>query len=170
MRRARLLPTVLVVAAIAGCGPREATLRIGMRSAEDRDHLVRGWSGFERKEPPEPEDFCWVEGTNAKVAIGPVPRRGTARVRIVAWPFSHAGLPQQRMALWVNALLIDAEPMRDGPGEYAWTFPARLFRPGENFLYLAFDRANRPKDLVPGSDDARELAAAVREIEVVVRR
>lgn len=170
MRDRYALAALLLLGAMVGCAPREEALRIEMRAPADRGRLVRGWSDFETAGPASSVHFCWVEGTSAKIDVGRIPREGRARLRIVGWPFASGGLAPQRMRLWVNSLFLDERTMRNESAEYSWSFPARLFGKESNYLYLVFDRANRPRDTVPGSTDSRELAAAVELVEVVVTR
>ena len=169
MTRLRILSLLLTLAGLS-CSPREAALRIEMRSSADRARLGRGWSGFEGYDLPKPFHFCWVEGTVADIDVGVLPRTGTVRLRIVAWPFAPEGLPPQRMQLWLNGLFLDERPMPPGPADTAWSFPAGLLQQEGNRLRLVFARANRPRDTVPGSTDGRELSAAVELVEVAVRR
>jgi hypothetical protein len=141
-----------------------------MRSSVDRGRLGKGWSGFEGHAAPTPLHFCWVDGTAAEIDVGSLPRSGTVRLLIVAWPFAPEGLPPQRMQLWLNELFLDERRMSPEPADYEWSFPAGLLQQGGNRLHLVFARANRPQDTVPGSTDGRELSAAVELVEVAVRR
>lgn len=163
----RLVAPLILVAALA-CSPRSYDLQIRMRSAEDRKPLLRGWSGFEQGFSPAPFGFCWIEGTSAKIGVGRPPRSGTAQLRIRAWPFVHDGLPPQEMQLWVNSAFVDEQPMKEGPAEYSWSFPALLFQQGANDLYLVFSRASRPSDLSPRASDGRFLAAAVQRLDLTI--
>ena len=169
MKRLRALAFLLAFAGLS-CSPREATVRIEMRTAADRARLGKGWSGFEGHDAPNPLHFCWVEGTTAEIAVGTLPRGGTVRLRVVAWPFAPEGLPPQRMQLWLNELLLDERPMKPGPDGYTWSFPAGLLQQEGNRLRLVFARASRPRATVPGSADGRELSAAVELVEIAVRR
>lgn len=141
-----------------------------MRSEADRAHLVRGWSGFEVSGGPKPVPFCWVDGLSSKVNAGRPPRSGTARFRLRAWPFAAPSLPAQDVQLWVNSMFIGSRTMDEGTRDYEWTFPAALFQRESNDLYLLFRRASRPRDVIPGSGDTRELAAAVELLELSVER
>jgi hypothetical protein len=167
--RLRILSVFLALAGLS-CSPREAAVRIEMRSSADRARLGEGWSGFEGHDLPKPFHFCWVEGTVADIDVGALPRSGVVRLRIAAWPFAPEGLPPQRIQLWLNELFLDERPMPPGPTDYTWSFPAALLQQGGNRLHLIFARANRPQDTVPGGTDARELSAAVEVIEIAVRR
>lgn len=169
MRRLRAFSLLLAFAGLS-CSPPEATVRIEMRTPADRGRLGKGWSGFEGHGGPKPLHFCWVEGTTAEIAVGTLPRTGTVRIRIVASPFAPEGLPPQRMQLWLNELFLDERPMKPGPDDYTWSFPAGLLQREGNRLRLVFARANRPRDTVPGNTDGRELSAAVELVEIAVRR
>jgi hypothetical protein len=138
-----------------------------MRTDADRVRLVRGWSGFEGLSSPRP--FCWIEGTSAKVNVGPIRRAGTAVLTLEAWPYAPPGHPPQRMKLWLNSAFLAEWTMPPDLTRYELRFPARLFSKGPNDFYLLFDRADRPKDSEPARGDGRALASAVTVLELRVR-
>lgn len=161
------LALALLALASLCCARPPADVGIAMRTDADRARLVRGWSGFEGLGSPRP--FCWVVGTSSKVSLDALPREGTAELRISALPYEPAGLPPQRMAVWLNGASLAVWAMAPEHREYVVRFPARLFTRGPNFLYFVFDRANRPRDVEPGNGDERALAAAVTAIDLRIR-
>lgn len=165
MKRApALLVAGALALAISGCRRIEETRFLNFDPETTAGHLVSGWSGWEKT--PQGDTFVWATAREALLKVRN--DGGSDRVvRLRAWSFDWPGAPEQTVTLFVNGTHIDTAPL--GPEAHVLTFvvPRALWKKGENDLGLAFARADAPKDHVPGSGDARTLAAAVDWLEIL---
>lgn len=133
----------------------------------DRDdasvRLGSGWSGFEKA--PDGATFCWAEGREASLSLGPAPRTAQ-KIAFRAWSFDYAGAAPQRLTVFVNDSRVGELVIPPAPSEFSIRTPWSVWADGENVLRLRFSRADAPVDRLQGTTDGRKLAVAFDWIRV----
>lgn len=154
----------LAAALTAGCRRSEETRFLNFDPETTAGRLGSGWSGWERT--PENDTFVWAQARDARMKVANA--GGSDRVvRFRAWSFRYPDAPEQTVTLYVNGTRIDAGGLFREPHVVTFVVPKALWKKGENELRFAFAWTEAPKDRLPGSDDARTLAAAFDWLEVL---
>jgi choline-sulfatase len=130
------------------------------RSAASR-FLVEG---FYEREQVEGTWLAWSRGpvSTVRLFLGPDPAPRVLRV----WcrPFSHPSLPAQKMSVFVNGRPIGTWELSAKENRLERPVPKQDLRPGWNSVSFRYAYAVRPRDLIPGSLDERELAVMFSRI------
>jgi hypothetical protein len=87
-------------------------------------------------------------------------------LRLSCWPLSYAGAPGQTLVVVLNGRPIDARELAAGRQEVCIDLPSALLVDGDNAVEFIYGWCRRPVDVLPGSEDSRELAVAFQSIEV----
>jgi hypothetical protein len=161
----RLAAALALAAALTvGCRRSEETRFLNFDPETTAGHLVSGWSGWEKT--PENDTFVWAQARDARMKV--TNAGGSDRVvRFRAWAFLYPDAPEQTVTLYVNGTRIDASGLFREPHVVTFVVPKALWRKGANELRFVFAWAEAPKDRLPGSDDARTLAAAFDWLEIL---
>lgn len=144
--------------------PQPAELQIDL--GDPASAMYRG-EGWDRDEPDiAGASAAWATGRSARLflPLDEVPPFMYLSLRIA--PFNYPGAGDQTMDLWINGRELD-RPAIVGPGwnEYAFSIPGRLLRVGTNELTLRFERATRPRDVLP---ETRLIGATGVSLDAVV--
>jgi len=137
-------------------------LRIRPGTEGLRRHLSEGWSEPERDEL---RSWIWSSGpaSNVRFELGePLP----LVLRFRCFPLDVPGGRPQRVHVSINSAFLDTRDLRPGEAEYEVPLPAAALQAGENRIQFRYDWIEVPARVIPGSDDARELAVAFTEIAV----
>ncbi len=165
----RAAPTLFLTAALgavtaAGCHHAEETRFLSFDPETTAGHLVSGWSGWEKT--PEGDTFVWAQANEARMVV--TNAGGSDRVlRLRAWSFTFPDAPEQTVTLFVNGTRVDTAGLYREAHVLTFVVPKGLWKKGDNDLRFAFAWAEAPKDRVPGSNDARTLAAAFDWVEIL---
>jgi hypothetical protein len=139
--------------------PKVRAIDFGALSA--RAHLLNGWSSDEQASG---RTVAWSDGPSSEVAFRR-PSSGAGCVLKVTLQAMSQALP-----LIVKASVNGTEvggfaPTKDW-GKHELTVPAVALNDATNVLKLEYGKTARPKDSTPGSNDTRELAVRVDEIQL----
>ena len=129
--------------------------------------LLDGW-GNREVEYGTMDDFRWATGPLATVAFWILPS-DAHRVSFRAWPFFWSQAPPQTVTVAVNDATVAELVLADDVKTYSIPVPPGALVPGRNVLAFSFSRVDIPRERVPGSGDARSLAAAFLWIELSQR-
>ncbi len=165
MTRAALAAALAAAILLAvGCRRVEETRSLNFDPETTGAALVSGWNGFEKTETGD--TFVWADAKVARVAVTSR-ADGDRLVRFRCWPFVWPGGPGQTVAVFLNDRPVDVVALSGEPRVYALTMPRAAWRRGSNEIRFVFSHAESPKARVPGSPDARTLAAAFDWLEIL---
>ena len=68
--------------------------------------------------------------------------------------------PAQQIAIDFNDVPLDVITLLPGQNRYTVTLPREQFRRWRNLVTFRYAYTRRPRDLIQGSEDARDLAVA----------
>jgi hypothetical protein len=153
-----------VAATVSGCRRAGETRFLNFDPETTAGHLVSGWSGWEKTSGND--TFVWADAREARVRVT-IHGEGDRAVRLRAWSFCWPGAPDQTVTLFVNGARIDTAGLSPEAQVVTFVVPRALWKGGDNDLRLAFARAESPREHLPGSGDARTLAAAVDWLEIL---
>jgi len=129
-----------------------------------RFFVAKGWW------PPEqsgPVGMAWSMGRESTLGVY-VPRAAAMTMDLELSPFPALPTRSQRVTVTVNERAIGRIELNREAGWRAHTLrvPAAVTRAGINVIRFAYDYAATPRDLIPGSRDAREVAVAFRRVRL----
>lgn len=133
-------------------------------TAADEGLLGVGWGDLE-VDPQRRRGFAWVTGTAAEVAVRVLP---AARVGLsfTCRPLGFAGAPPQEVTVELADQVLGKLRLDPDLTTYHLPVPERLLGRAR-WLRFRFAWAQRPVDRIPGSSDARRLAAAFYAVDLV---
>ena len=135
-------------------------LDLGAPSA--RPHLVAGW-GFDEQDADG--TYVWATGGEASLEFFAA-AAAEVTLGLLCRPFVFEDAPEQTVRVAVGGERLTEIRLRPELERYRVEVPSRLIRGGHNRLDLAFGYHRRPRDVSPGIDDDRSLAARCYQIEL----
>ncbi len=142
----------------AGVALEAARLEIGRPEA--RPHLVAGWS-YDETDAGGP--FAWSVGGESEVELFAAAARDF-ELGFLCRPFERLDGPLQRLTVTLNGHELGEVRLEPGFRRYRLDVPASAVVRGTNRLRFSHAYHRSPRDVVPGAEDDRELAAAWRWI------
>jgi hypothetical protein len=146
--------------AIIGPSMLEATIHPGR---EDCFYLGRGWASPEHWGKVKVRA---IDGTMGELFLPlsePVQLNLTFRV----YPFEPEREPPLQLALKINNVALDPQPVGKWWNELSWVVSEEILRTGLNEVLLIPNRALSPMQVTPPSGDYRKLSVWVEKISVV---
>jgi arylsulfatase A-like enzyme len=138
----------------ARSGAETASLDLG--SDASLPALVSGWGPRARAGGG---GFQWGQGQGSELRFG-VGEPRDLELRLRGWPLAFDGAPPQSVEVLANGHPVATLELAPGPHDYPVRIPAAALVPGENRLALRYAWARAPRDVIPGSSEARPLAVA----------
>ncbi len=125
---------------------------IGAPSA--RRHLVAGW-GVDEKDARG--TYRWVTGDTASISfLSAEPR--PVEISLDCAPLVFEGMPAQIARVAINGSSVGEIRLGQQQQRHRIAVPAEAIVVGENRLELLPAHRHRPRDVLPGAEDARQLA------------
>ncbi len=127
-----------------------------------RRHLISGWGGDEQDAAGT---FVWGLGEAAALSFFAVAPAGVT-LGLDCNPLVFEGAPEQIVSVAVNDVPLGE--VRFGPKleRHRIDIPAPAVAGGHNRLDFRFAHSHRPRDVIAGSEDARQLALRCDKIEL----
>jgi GPI mannosyltransferase 3 len=142
--------------------PKVSLIDLGTPTA--RPHLLGGWSGDERTSG---RTVVWSDASSSAVAFRRPAANAGCSLKLTLQAFTGA-LPLVVKAS-VNGIATGELSPTGEWRSYELTVPAANLLDTVNVLKLDYSKTARPKDAAPGSNDMRDLAVRVDEVEIVGR-
>lgn len=135
---------------------------------EARSFLRRGWSFDERSGKNPNLNFAWATNDDVHFVIG-IHEIAEYEFSFRCTPYSFPGNPPQQVSVFLGDTQIGSVPLNDGWQTYTLPLSAAMveaFGTGTLDGTLLFSRNTKPAEVLAGSHDTRELAAAFDSIEL----
>ena len=122
-----------------------------------RGDAGRRWmrSGWQRGE----STHVWSDGPKS-VLLAPIGNGADIEMVLECLPFVDPDQPAQRISISINGRDIEEISLHPGRGTYSVTLPRGLLRRRRNLVGFRYAYARVPRDVLPDSEDRRELAVA----------
>jgi len=133
-------------------------------TGDELRYLRGGWSLTEAA--PGELAFSWAEGKRSRLSL-PLDQRRPLKMILVCKPFSFPGAPGQILSTFVNSRRLPPLLLQPGYRKYSMEVPADMLTVGANQIEFGYSYASKPKDVLKGSGDERDLAVAWRSITIV---
>ncbi|GAK53760.1 probable O-linked GlcNAc transferase-putative TPR-containing transmembrane protein [Candidatus Moduliflexus flocculans] len=141
------------------------SLDIGTPAA--RPYLKKGWS-FDERRKNQQLNFAWVVNDDAHFLLG-VPEVADYELSFRCTPFSYPGSSPQQVSVFLDGTQIGDLLLKEGWETYTLPVPSAVIEKrgaGSVNVILHFSRLTKPSDVIAGSGDTRELAAAFDRVEL----
>ena len=135
---------------------------------EARSFLRRGWSFDERSGKNPNLNFAWAANDDVHFVIG-IHEIADYELSFRCTPYSFPGNPPQQVSVFLGETQIGSVPLNDGWQTYTLPVSAAMveaFGTGTLDGTFLFSRNTKPAEVLAGSNDMRELAAAFDTIEL----
>ncbi len=97
------------------------------------------WSGWGPNEKSPVGSFAWGGDAGSRIRLEVVEPR-TRRLTLEGWSYPFGDDPPQEVTLQLNGHEVARRVLSPRPGSFEVLIPERFWRPGENFLDLAYRR------------------------------
>ncbi len=160
MEDGRLVLDLIAELDAAGVELESAVIDPGRPS--DRRHLLSGWSAGEQDAAG---DFAWGLGEAAALSFFAVAPAGVT-LGLQCQPLVFEGGPDQIVSVAANGRALGEIRFGQPLERHEIEIPAAAVVPGWNRLDFRFATSHRPRDVIAGAEDQRELALRCYEIEL----